>query len=47
MEKVADILKRFVEEHDAGELYLAGGTCCLAGIEHLIKKYAGDPDEQA
>ena len=34
VEKVAEIIKRCVEGHDVQEIYLVGGTCCLAGIDH-------------
>ena len=43
IEKVADIIKRCVAGHDVEEIYLVGGTCCLAGIENVVEKYVGIP----
>lgn len=43
MQKVASIIKRHVEGHEVGDLYLAGGTSCFTGIEQVIREETGIP----
>lgn len=43
IEKVASIIDRHIRGHDVEEIYLVGGTCCLAGIEQIIEKQVGIP----
>lgn len=38
IEKVSSIISRHIKEHSVKEIYLVGGTCCLAGIEDIIAK---------
>lgn len=42
-EKVASIISRHVKGHEVDGIYLAGGTCCLTGIEDIIEKMTGIP----
>lgn len=41
IEKVASIINRHIKGYDVDEIYLVGGTCCLAGIETIIEKQTG------
>ncbi|MEG0308820.1 MAG: ethanolamine utilization protein EutJ [Clostridium sp.] len=41
VEKVASIINQHIKSHHVEELYLVGGTCCLAGIEEIIEKQTG------
>ncbi|AET70792.1 ethanolamine utilization protein EutJ family protein [Desulfosporosinus orientis DSM 765] len=43
IEKVSSIISRHVRDYPAKEIYLVGGTCCLAGIEDVIAKQTGLP----
>lgn len=43
IEKVSSIISRHVNEYQVKEIYLVGGTCCLAGIEDIIAKQTGIP----
>lgn len=36
IEKVSSIINRHIREYQVKEIYLVGGTCCLAGIEDII-----------
>lgn len=40
-QKMGSIVKRHIEDYDVEDLYLVGGTCCLAGIEDIIEKETG------
>lgn len=41
LEKMAQIVKTHVDGYDVREVWLVGGTCCLAGIEDVFTKYIG------
>ena len=41
IEKVASIINMNIKDYDVTELSLAGGTCCLTGIEDIIEKKTG------
>ncbi len=41
IEKVASIINMHIKDYDVTELSLAGGTCCLTGIEDIIEKKTG------
>lgn len=41
VEKIASIIKRYVDPKDVDTIYLCGGTCCLTGIENIIQKETG------
>jgi ethanolamine utilization protein EutJ len=43
IEKVSSIINQCIQGHDVKEIYLVGGTCCLAGIEKIIEKNTGIP----
>ncbi|GAB6181265.1 ethanolamine utilization protein EutJ [Desulfotomaculum defluvii] len=43
IEKVSSIISRHVAEYQVKEIYLVGGTCCLAGIEDIIAKQTNIP----
>ena len=43
IEKVASIISRHIEGHLVEIIYLAGGTCCLDGIETIIEKQTKIP----
>lgn len=38
IEKVSSIINQHIVDYDVKEIYLVGGTCCLAGIEEIIAK---------
>ena len=38
VEKIATIIKRYVNTDVIDTIYLCGGTCCLTGIEEIIEK---------
>lgn len=38
IEKVGSIIKKHIEGFDIQEIFLVGGTACLAGIEKIIEK---------
>ncbi|MCH1981273.1 ethanolamine utilization protein EutJ [Ruminococcus sp. OA3] len=38
VEKIATIIKRYVNTDTIDTIYLCGGTCCLTGIEDIIEK---------
>jgi ethanolamine utilization protein EutJ len=38
IEKISSIILKNIEGYDVKELYLVGGTSCLAGIEEVIEK---------
>lgn len=41
VEKIASIINQHIKGYDVDEIYLVGGTCCLAGIEDIIAKKTG------
>ena len=41
VEKMATIVKRYVNPAEVDAIYLCGGTCCLTGIEGLFEKVIG------
>lgn len=38
IQKVASIIKNHIKKYQINAVYLAGGTCCLTGIEDIIEK---------
>ncbi len=43
IEKVSSIISHHIRGYEVREIYLVGGTCCLAGIENIIAKQTGLP----
>lgn len=43
IEKVSTIISRHIEGHQVDNILLAGGTCCLSGIEKIIEQKTGVP----
>lgn len=41
VEKIATIINQHIKGFDVKEIFLVGGTCCLAGIEDIIEKKTG------
>lgn len=41
LEKMASIVRNHVDGYDVREVWLVGGTCCLAGIEDVFTKDLG------
>ena len=41
IQKIASIIKMHIKDFNINKIYLVGGTCCLAGIEKVIKKETG------
>lgn len=41
VQKVASIINQHIAGHTVDALYLVGGTCCLAGMEHIITTETG------
>jgi len=41
VEKVSSIINHHIKGYDVQEIFLVGGTCCLAGIEEIIEKRTG------
>ncbi len=41
IEKMASIVRRYVDKSDSQTLYLCGGTCCLTGIEDIFESETG------
>lgn len=41
VEKVSSIITNNIKDYDVKEISLVGGTCCLTGIEEIIKKRTG------
>lgn len=41
VEKIATIIKRYINPTETDTIYLCGGTCCLTGIEDIIEKETG------
>lgn len=41
IEKMASIIKRYVNLESVDTIYLCGGTCCLTGIEDIIEQETG------
>ena len=41
VEKMAAIVKRYVDKTETETLYLCGGTCCLTGIEEVFARETG------
>ncbi len=41
IEKMAYIVRRYVDKDSADTIYLCGGTCCLTGIETVFEKETG------
>lgn len=43
VEKMAAIIRRYVDPTETEAIYLCGGTCCLTGMEQIIEKETGIP----
>ncbi|WP_312354958.1 ethanolamine utilization protein EutJ [Aminipila sp.] len=43
VEKMASIVKKYVNPAEVDTIYLCGGTCCLKGIEKIFEKETGMP----
>lgn len=43
IEKMATIVKRYVNPDEINAIYLCGGTCCLTGVEDVFQKETGIP----
>lgn len=41
MEKMASIVKKYIDGKNVETIYLCGGTCCLEGIEQVFEKVTG------
>ncbi|QAT43763.1 ethanolamine utilization protein EutJ [Aminipila luticellarii] len=41
VEKMASIVKKYVDPKEVDTIYLCGGTCCLTGIEKIFEKETG------
>lgn len=41
IEKMASIVKRYINKDETDTIYLCGGTCCLTGIETIFEKETG------
>ncbi len=41
IEKMATIVKKYVNPKEVDTIYLCGGTCCLTGIEKIFEKETG------
>jgi ethanolamine utilization protein EutJ len=41
VEKISSIINQHIKGYDVQEIYLVGGTCCLAGIEKIIELRTG------
>ncbi len=41
IEKMATIVRRYVDPAEVDTIYLCGGTCCLTGIEGVFEKVTG------
>ena len=41
VEKMASIIKKYVNLSETDTIYLCGGTCCLTGMEKIIEKETG------
>lgn len=41
VEKMAGIVRRYIDKSRVDALYLCGGTCCLTGIEQIFEKETG------
>ncbi len=41
VEKVSSIINQHIKGYDVQEIFLVGGTCCLAGIEEIIENRTG------
>lgn len=41
VEKMATIIRRYVDPGEISAIYLCGGTCCLTGIEGIIERETG------
>ena len=41
IEKMATIVKKYIEGKNVDTIYLCGGTCCLEGIEQVFEKVTG------
>lgn len=41
LERVGNIVTRYIKGYDVDIIYLVGGTCCLEGCEKVIEKYTG------
>ena len=41
VEKMATIVRRYVDKAHTDTIYLCGGTCCLTGIEDIFQKVTG------
>lgn len=41
VEKMASIVKKYVNSEEVDTIYLCGGTCCLTGIERIFEKETG------
>lgn len=43
IQKVASIISKHIEGQEVDHVVLAGGTCCLTGIENIVEKEIGVP----
>jgi ethanolamine utilization protein EutJ len=43
MEKMAAIVRRYIDPDETDALYLCGGTCCMTGIEEIFEGRLGIP----
>ena len=43
IEKMASIVKKYVNPAEINAIYLCGGTCCLTGVETVFEKETGIP----
>lgn len=41
VEKMASIIKKYINVNEIDTIYLCGGTCCLTGMEKIIEKETG------
>ena len=41
VEKMASIIKKYINVSEIDTIYLCGGTCCLTGMEKIIEKETG------
>lgn len=41
VEKMASIVKKYINPKEVDTIYLCGGTCCLTGIEKIFEKETG------
>ncbi|MGL6173538.1 MAG: ethanolamine utilization protein EutJ [Cellulosilyticaceae bacterium] len=41
IQKMATIVKKYIEQYEIENVYLVGGTCCLKGVERVFEKELG------